>query len=88
MIFLLKEFTLDEELVSFRLDMTIFMECLQIFDMSNGQTSLSLYYQGYGFPLRLVLIEDDIITDCSIKTMEALEILHFDPPGKSLFLFK
>ena len=75
------EFTINEELVSFRLDITVLLECLSMFDQGSTPASLNLYYRGNGFPLRLVLVEEDVVTDCSLKTLEALEILHFDPPG-------
>lgn len=87
-----QEYELKDDIVTFRLDLNIFMECLTIFDNSgpvsggmNPQTTMNLYYAGYGSPLRLILIEDDFITDCSIKTMEAMEIVHFSMPGENTF---
>lgn len=79
------EFTINEELVSFRLDINVLLECLSMFDQGSNQASLNLYYRDHGFPLRLVLVEEDVVTDCSIKTLEALEILHFDPPGERVY---
>ncbi|XP_073978841.1 radiation insensitive 1 [Rhodnius prolixus] len=73
-----EEYQIKDELVSFRLELKLLMECLNIMD---GAASLNLYYKEEGSPLRLVLVEDDVITDCSIKTMDALETLHFSLPS-------
>ncbi|KAF6207816.1 hypothetical protein GE061_016265 [Apolygus lucorum] len=76
-----QEYSLEEELIGFRIELNVLMECLTILD---GDASMNLYYKGYGFPLRLVIVEDDIVTDCSIKTMEALETLHFTLPPEDV----
>uniref|UniRef100_A0A1X7TQ88 Uncharacterized protein n=1 Tax=Amphimedon queenslandica TaxID=400682 RepID=A0A1X7TQ88_AMPQE len=52
-------------------------ECLCIFG-NEGNTSLRLYYDGYGTPLQLVLEENEVVTECSIQTSEADETLDFD----------
>ena len=54
-------------------------ECLTIFGGTPGvTTSLKMCYAGYGCPLVLVLEEDGVLTDCSIKTLEPDEILDFN----------
>ncbi|KAK9506219.1 hypothetical protein O3M35_008193 [Rhynocoris fuscipes] len=76
-----QEYNIKEELISFRLELKLLMECLSIMD---GAASLNLYYKEEGAPLRLVLIEDDIVTDCSIKTMDTLETLNFSLPQEDV----
>lgn len=79
-----QEYSLEEELIGFRIELNILLECLTILD---GDASMNLYYRGYGSPLRLVIVEDDIVTDCSIKTMEALETLHFTLPSEEVNMY-
>ena len=35
-------------------------------------------YAGYGRPLVVMLEEDGVLTDCSLKTLEPDEVLDFD----------
>ncbi|XP_014262352.1 cell cycle checkpoint protein RAD1-like [Cimex lectularius] len=72
-----QEYVIGEELLFFKIELNVLIECLAILD---GEAALNLYYEGHGFPLRLVLVEDDILTDCSIKTMETVENVHFSMP--------
>lgn len=57
-------------------------ECLTIFGSGSGPgstaTSLKMCYAGYGRPLVVMLEEDGVLTDCSLKTLEPDEVLDFD----------
>jgi cell cycle checkpoint protein len=79
-----EEYSMQGDLIGFKVDLNYLVECLTIFDSptDNTPTSLSMYYKGEGFPLRLVLIEEDFVTDCSLKTMEKHEYLKFSLPGE------
>jgi cell cycle checkpoint protein len=45
---------------------------------NDSLTSLKLSYDGYGHPLQLILEDNGIVTECSIVTQEADEVLDFD----------
>lgn len=81
---LFQEFRINSDQIVFCIDLSIMVECLSIFDNCSttpGVTSaLRMYYDYIGAPLKLLLEEGGIITDCSIKTKEAYEILDFDFP--------
>ncbi|XP_067015316.1 cell cycle checkpoint protein RAD1 [Anabrus simplex] len=68
-------YTLLVEQVVFKINLTVLIECLNIF--GSNSTALKMCYQGYGSPLRLILEDGGVITDCSIKTMEPEEMLDF-----------
>lgn len=56
------QYTLKEPQVSFKLTLSVLLECLGIFGSSSltGQStspSLKLYYDGYGEPLVLIIEE-------------------------------
>ena len=53
---------------SFNLNLSVLIECLNIF--GGGNTTMRMCYAGYGHPLTLVLEEGGIVTDCSIRTLE------------------
>ncbi|XP_050411350.1 cell cycle checkpoint protein RAD1 [Patella vulgata] len=75
------EFTIKEEQTIFKINLTVLLECLTIFGNSSVPgvtTSLKMCYAGYGQPLLLILEEDSVVTDCSIKTLEPDEVLDFD----------
>jgi len=75
------EFSIKEEQLAFKINLTVLLECLTIFGGSGGpggNTSLKMCYAGYGCPLILMLEEDGVLTDCSIKTLEPDEVLDFD----------
>ncbi|XP_065333164.1 cell cycle checkpoint protein RAD1-like [Cloeon dipterum] len=78
-----QEYTLQptDESVSFSLDLNVLLECLDIFGDANSNsspTALMLRYQGYGHPIQLLLEEEDVVTDCSIRTLEVEELANFD----------
>ncbi|KXJ27827.1 cell cycle checkpoint protein RAD1 [Exaiptasia diaphana] len=78
---LFQEYTFKEESATFRINLNVLMECLNIFGSSKDSgcfTTLKLCYKGYGFPLVLMLEEGGVLTDCSIQTEEPDETLDFD----------
>jgi len=70
-------FYADDEQTSFRINLTMLLECLNIFGNS-ATTTLRMSYAGYGSPLVLMLEDGGVLTDCSIRTMEPEEPLHID----------
>lgn len=70
-------FYADDEQTSFRINLTMLLECLNIFG-SSATTTLRMSYAGYGSPLVLMLEDGGVLTDCSIRTMEPEEPLHID----------
>lgn len=76
-----QEYTIKEEQITFKINLTVLLECLTIFGgspVSGVSTSLKMCYSGYGSPLMLILEEDGVLTDCSIKTLEPDEVLDFN----------
>ncbi|XP_039262922.2 cell cycle checkpoint protein RAD1-like [Styela clava] len=72
------EYDVHEE-VNFCINLNVLQECLTIFGSSSIMTtSLKMVYGGYGSPLTLTLEEENITTDCSIKTQESEETLDFE----------
>eukprot|EP00730_Choanoeca_flexa_P004644 TRINITY_DN11759_c0_g2_i2.p1 TRINITY_DN11759_c0_g2~~TRINITY_DN11759_c0_g2_i2.p1 ORF type:complete len:309 (+),score=49.88 TRINITY_DN11759_c0_g2_i2:239-1165(+) len=62
----------DEGEVEFSLDLDLLLNCLSIFG-SGDTTAVRFAYEGYGSPLSLILEDDGVITDCTIKTVEMLD---------------
>ncbi|XP_064621085.1 cell cycle checkpoint protein RAD1-like isoform X2 [Lineus longissimus] len=76
-----QEYTINEEQATFKINLTVLLDCLLIFGASplpGIQTALKLSYDGYGTPLILMLEEGGVLTDCSIKTQEPDETLDFN----------
>lgn len=76
-----QEFTIKEEQLTFKINLTVLLECLTIFGsgpVGGSATSLKMCYAGYGSPLLLILEEDGVLTDCSIKTLDPDEVLDFN----------
>ncbi|XP_052015759.1 cell cycle checkpoint protein RAD1 [Apodemus sylvaticus] len=76
-----QEFIIQEESVTFRINLTILLDCLSIFGSSptpGTLTALRMCYQGYGHPLMLFLEEGGVVTVCKITTQEPEETLDFD----------
>ncbi|XP_052599090.1 cell cycle checkpoint protein RAD1 isoform X1 [Peromyscus californicus insignis] len=76
-----QEFIIQEESVTFRINLTILLDCLSIFGSSptpGTLTALRMCYQGYGHPLMLFLEEGGVVTVCKINTQEPEETLDFD----------
>ncbi|KAK7601647.1 hypothetical protein V9T40_009088 [Parthenolecanium corni] len=72
----------EDDNAIFRIDLNTLVECLTIFDgfttTPGSTTALKMSYQGYGHPLKIILEEEGIITDCSLKTMSDCEVLDFE----------
>ncbi|XP_036164501.1 cell cycle checkpoint protein RAD1 isoform X2 [Myotis myotis] len=76
-----QEFKVQEEPVTFRINLTVLLDCLSIFGsspMPGNLTALRMCYQGYGCPLMLFLEEGGVVTVCKINTQEPEETLDFD----------
>ncbi|XP_012280429.1 cell cycle checkpoint protein RAD1 [Orussus abietinus] len=75
-----QEFTLTEDVI-FRINLNVLVECLSMYWSSIHSTGnsvvLQLIYKGHGFPVTVLINEDGIITDCSLKTQEPDELLDF-----------
>lgn len=71
----------DDAYTAFGLNLKVFTDCLSMFLGGDYDSSLKLLHKGEGAPLIVVLEqhgEDDLVTECSVKTMESLEVLDFD----------
>lgn len=76
---LFQEYSVKEECVCIRINLSILIECLNIFGSMGGvTTALKICYEGYGHPLVLFLEDNGIITECSLKTMEAESLVNFE----------
>ncbi|XP_045139370.1 cell cycle checkpoint protein RAD1-like [Portunus trituberculatus] len=78
---LFQEYEIEEEMVIFKLNLTSWIECLNIFGGGSAgaaSPSLKMVYRGHGYPLVLELEEDGVVTDCEIKTEEPEDTLDFD----------
>ncbi|XP_040194182.1 cell cycle checkpoint protein RAD1 [Rana temporaria] len=76
-----QEFSVQEESVIFRINLTVLLDCLTIFGASAvpaTPTALKMCYRGYGHPLMLFLEEGGVMTVCKINTQEPEETLDFD----------
>lgn len=83
------EFVLTEDAVSFRINLSVLLDCLYIFGSGgggggsnrssggSGGPALRMCYSAYGSPLSLILEEGGVITDCAIKTQDVEDILDF-----------
>lgn len=75
-----QEFNLVEDVI-FKINLTVLVECLNMFwssmSSSNASVGLQLYYKDQGHPVTVLIEEDGIITDCSLKTQDPDEILDF-----------
>jgi len=73
-----QEYILRENSIAFKINVDILQECLSMFsNTSKGSTALKMSHNGYGTPLVLILEEDGIVMESSIKTQEADVILDF-----------
>ncbi|KYM89449.1 Cell cycle checkpoint protein RAD1 [Atta colombica] len=72
------EFELKED-VTFSLSLNILVDCLCMFWPTSQEDSVTvqIFYKGTGYPLSIIIEEDGIITDCSLKTLEVEELLDF-----------
>lgn len=72
----------EDDTAMFRIDLTTLVDCLTIFDgcttTPGTTTALKMTYKGYGHSLKIILEEEGIITDCSLKTLSDCEVLDFE----------
>ncbi|TPP58225.1 Cell cycle checkpoint protein RAD1 [Fasciola gigantica] len=82
---LFREFHLARDIISFKTNINVLIDCLSIFGTSgqNSAVSLVLVYKNHGNTVDLLLEENGVVAECNIKTMEAFEILDFDFSGSS-----
>ncbi|XP_075397039.1 cell cycle checkpoint protein RAD1 isoform X2 [Tenrec ecaudatus] len=76
-----QEFKVQEESVTFRINLGVLLDCLSVFGSSpvpGTFTALRMCYQGYGHPLMLFLEEGGVVTVCKINTQEPEDTLDFD----------
>ncbi|XP_073537682.1 cell cycle checkpoint protein RAD1 [Phyllobates terribilis] len=76
-----QEFSVQEDSVVFRINLTVLLDCLTIFGAGAVPatcTALKMGYRGYGHPLTLFLEEGGVVTVCKIHTQEPEETLDFD----------
>ncbi|KAB7502439.1 Cell cycle checkpoint protein RAD1, partial [Armadillidium nasatum] len=74
------EYDIKEESITFKISLNALVECLNIFGSGSGPgvtTALKMCYNGYGFPLSLLLEEAGVITDCSLKTQDPDDPMEF-----------
>ncbi|PSN41823.1 Coronin-1C [Blattella germanica] len=71
-----QKYILNDEQVAFKINLSVLVECLNIF--GGTATALKMCYQGYGYPLTMLLEENGVITDCSIKTLEPEDVMDFN----------
>ncbi|KAA0188539.1 Cell cycle checkpoint protein RAD1 [Fasciolopsis buskii] len=82
---LFREFQLARDIISFKTNISVLIDCLSIFGSAgqNSAVSLVLVYKHHGSTVDLLLEENGVVAECNIKTMEAFEILDFDFSGSS-----
>lgn len=76
-----QEFTIKDDLVGFQVNLTVLLDCLNIFGGSSVpgvSTALRMCYVGYGYPLTLFLEEGGVVTVCKINTQEPEEPIDFE----------
>ncbi|XP_054281578.1 cell cycle checkpoint protein RAD1-like isoform X2 [Macrosteles quadrilineatus] len=82
-----QEFHVTEE-VTFKVDLNVLLDCLSMFDncstVPGATAALKMFCTHQGAPLKLLLEEEGVITDCSLKTLEPDEILDFDFPASNV----
>ncbi|XP_006609911.1 cell cycle checkpoint protein RAD1-like isoform X2 [Apis laboriosa] len=73
-------FNLKEDVI-FKVNLNILVECLCMFwsniNCQGSSVALQLFYKANGHPVTVLIEEDGIITDCSLKTQEPDELLDF-----------
>ncbi|XP_020296912.1 cell cycle checkpoint protein RAD1-like isoform X2 [Pseudomyrmex gracilis] len=72
------EFTLEEN-VTFSISLNILVECFCMFWPTSQEDSVTvqMFYKGTGYPVSILIEEDGVITDCSLKTLEVDTLLDF-----------
>ncbi|XP_011140010.1 cell cycle checkpoint protein RAD1 [Harpegnathos saltator] len=79
------EFNLKND-VTFAISLNILVECLCMFWPSSQEDSVTvqIFYKGTGYPLSVIIEEDGVITDCSLKTLEVDALLDFHLEAKNV----
>jgi len=78
---LFSQYQLKEDNVNFCVSLPVLCECLNIFGSHSGistLTTVKMSYATHGAPLKLLLEEGGIVTDCSIRTYDPDEIMDFE----------
>ncbi|XP_043226756.1 cell cycle checkpoint protein RAD1-like isoform X1 [Amphibalanus amphitrite] len=76
-----QQFVLSQETLSFKINLSVLLECLNIFGSggtAGATTALKMCYAGDGHPLVIVLEESGVLTDCSIKTQLPEDTMDFN----------
>eukprot|EP00117_Sycon_ciliatum_P002533 scpid93855/ scgid2304/ Cell cycle checkpoint protein RAD1; DNA repair exonuclease rad1 homolog; Rad1-like DNA damage checkpoint protein &gt; Cell cycle checkpoint protein RAD1; DNA repair exonuclease rad1 homolog len=75
-----QEFSFSKDSATFKINLNVFMDCLNIFagNTPGSPTALRMCYAGYGCPLILLLEEGGVLTDCRIRTFEPDDTLDFN----------
>ncbi|XP_076175496.1 cell cycle checkpoint protein RAD1 isoform X5 [Ptiloglossa arizonensis] len=78
--YVFQEFKLKEDVI-FCINLNVLVECLCMFwsniNSQGSSVALQLFYKGAGHPVTVLIEEDGIITDCSLKTQDPDELLDF-----------
>lgn len=70
---------MEEE--TFTINLSVLLDCLNIYGGSlSHQTSPSVQiaYRGYGTPFLVMLEENDVLTDCALRTLEAEHVTTYN----------
>lgn len=75
-----QEFNLKKDFIAFQVNYNALVECINIYGHSSPDsvTAFKMYYGGRGSPLTLLIEDSGIVSECSLKTFEAREILDFE----------
>ncbi|XP_055634970.1 uncharacterized protein LOC129774917 [Toxorhynchites rutilus septentrionalis] len=71
----------DEPSTSLGLNLKVFTDCLSMFIGGDYDSTLKMLHKGEGAPLMAILEQhgqENLITECSVKTMEPQDIMEFD----------
>ncbi|KAH0550014.1 cell cycle checkpoint protein RAD1 [Cotesia glomerata] len=76
-----QEYNLAEDVI-FKINLTVLVECLGMFWSSISTQGVSvmlqLMYKDVGHPVSVLIEEDGILTDCSLKTLEPDDLIDFN----------
>jgi len=74
----------DSQCYQFKLNLSILLDCLNIFGGGTNFTSLQLMYHGNGSALFVLLEDNGVRTDCGLRTLEYDGVLNFDFAGVAI----
>ncbi|XP_042906041.1 cell cycle checkpoint protein RAD1 [Parasteatoda tepidariorum] len=78
---LFHDYNVKKQSVIFKVNLSVLLECLNIFGTKNNPGSIAtvkICYSGYGSPLVLLIEENGVVTDCKLQTLEPEDILDFE----------